>query len=169
MIEALVAVFCIVILLLLLTVAEQANTIKRLFHHNVSLINAINKRVKLPALSVKDVENINFLLTDLNSGDGFLELSGHLKTDKAKIELLKSILTHYIIESPNKDNNYEQQYIMLAEAIQDIMGELTGIDDWDLENKNSIHEMTRTALKEIYAMQDITKPIRRKDNRKEND
>lgn len=107
MIEALVAVFCIVILLLLLTVAEQANTIKRLFHHNVSLINAINKRVKLPALSVKDVENINFLLTDLNSGDGFLELSGHLKTDKAKIELLKSILTHYIIESPNKDNNYE--------------------------------------------------------------
>ena len=58
---------------------------------------------------------------------------------------------------------------MLTEAIQDIMGELTGVDDWDLENENGIHKMTCTALKEIRTMQGITKPIRRKDNRKEDE
>lgn len=169
MINGLVVVLFIIVLLLVLTVVEQADTIKRLFLHDVNLINAINKRVNLPALSVEDVENINFLLNELNSGIGFLELSGHIKTDKAKIELLKRTLNHYIVKSPNKDSDHEQQYILLTEAIQDIMGELTGVDDWDLENENGIHKMTRTALKEIRAMQGIIKPIRRKDNRKEDE
>ena len=102
MINGLVVVLFIIVLLLVLTVVEQADTIKRLFLHDVNLINAINKRVNLPALSVEDVENINFLLNELNSGIGFLELSGHIKTDKAKIELLKRTLNHYIVKSPDR-------------------------------------------------------------------
>ena len=174
MINGLVVVLFIIVLLLVLTVVEQADTIKRLFLHDVNLINAINKRVNLPALSVEDVENINFLLNELNSGIGFLELSGHIKTDKAKIELLKRTLNHYIVKSPNKDSDHEQQYILLTEAIQDIMGELTGVDDWNVTGVQTcalpiFHKMTCTALKEIRTMQGITKPIRRKDNRKEDE
>lgn len=157
MINSLVVILFIIILLLVLTVVEQADTIKRLFLHNIDLINDINKRVKLPALSAKDIENINSLLNELNFGIGFLELSGHLKSDKIKIELLKRTLNHYIVKSPLKDVSEEQRYVLLEDSMLEILHELTGKDDWDLDNEEDIFEATNAALRIITTVKRAAK------------
>lgn len=145
-------VLVVIVLIQLCIIVENSKTINGLFRRNVHLVNMVNRRTHLPALTIKEMDDVNWLIHELESGPGFLDLAGYITPDKNKIELLKRLLKAYILESSNPTARDDlQQIVTLKRSINDILHELNPDNEWDL-NHDNIKDVTTKAIEEIHKL-----------------
>ena len=95
-----IGVVALIILVELFVETTKINN--RIRKIDTRLINMQNRVRGLPPLTVEEREMLEYIMEDLNNGNGFLDLSGHIDSDKARIELLKQIISAYIMRSAEK-------------------------------------------------------------------